>query len=365
VAENRVPATRTSTVLKGAEARERGFNRRVHLISVTSAAHVFKRLVPLVRSIGMRVRRNLSALSVAALGLVILVTGRAATATAKAPHLKTVSELTASQHRAAENLAAAECDARSLLDRLVLPAGATRIAAEPHGDHTYLSVDPQGGVNATVHGWWEVSESPVELIAFLRSHPPAGGVQSETGDEGNSRIGTSAETLTYQWPTIRGVLDLRELDLAVTALPNGRTGVLAQSFSSWVRPRPSSEQIPADTDEIEVTIGNPHAPTRSLSVTNASQVQKIVKVINSLSIVQGGALSCVLETDPLQLTMTFRTASQGKPVAVLTYLDYRRWSGPSDACKPVALTLSGRKQDPLIGGYFLRTIGRILGRSLT
>jgi hypothetical protein len=244
-----------------------------------------------------------------------------------------------------------------------LPAGAARRAAKPRGDHGYLSIDHQG--NASQHRWWELSGSPAALIAFVRAHAPAGAAQTEIGSEQNLRRDTSAQTLGYQWPAVRGVLGLRELQLTATALSDGKTGVLAQSFSGWIRPRPSSEQIPASTDEVTITIGRPRQPaTESLAATNGSQVRRIVMVIDRLSIVQGGARSCALETDPRIVTMTFDTASQAKPAAVLTYVDYRLWSDPSNACKPVALTIGGRVQDPLIGGRFLQTIGRVLGRSL-
>jgi hypothetical protein len=321
-----------------------------------------------LRSIGMLVRRTVPISSVLALGFALLIAGCGATAPrpAKATDARTVGDLTASQRRAVVNQAAAQHDARWLLDRLVLPAGAKRVAAQPRGDHRYLSVDPQGDANATTHGWWELSGSPAQLIAFVRSHPPAGSAQPESGTEGNLRTGTSAQTVSYQWPAVRGVLGLRELQLIATALPNGMTGVLAQSFSGWIRPRPSSEHIPADIYDIKVTLGKPHQPpTTVFSVTRASEVRQVVRVINSLPIVQNTGNSCVLEMDPQQVTMTFSAASQSKPVSVLTYLDFRPWAGPSDACKSVELTINGRNQDELIGGYFLRTIGLIVNRSLT
>jgi hypothetical protein len=323
---------------------------------------------------GMLVRLTLPASTVLALGFAFLIAGCGATAARpakatdrkKASGVRTVIDLTASQRRAAANQAAARRDVRWLFDRLVLPAGAKRVADEPRGDNRYLRLDPDGDGNAATHGWWELPGSPAQLIAFVRSHPPAGSARSESGNEGNLRTGTSALTQIYQWPAVRGVLGLRELQLTATVLPNGRTGVEAQSFSGWIRPRPSNEQIPADIDEINVTIGRPQEPpTQVFSVTKASEVRAVVKVINSLSIVQSTANSCVLEMDPQQVTITFSAASQAKPVAVLTYLDFRPWGGPSDACKSVALTINGRNQDELIGGDFLRTIGRILNRSLT
>jgi hypothetical protein len=67
--------------------------------------------------------------------------------------------------------------------------------------------------------------------------------------------------------------------------------------------------------------------------------------------------------DPKDIMMRFRSAS-GASLAVLTYIDDRPWSAPSTGCKAVALTIRGRPQPPLIGGHFLRALGRLLGRLL-
>jgi hypothetical protein len=267
------------------------------------------------------------------------------------------------------NRAASRGDARSLLARLVLPAGATRLASEPPGDHAYLKVAAALEADAArslAHGWWEVPGTPDVVLAYIRAHRPAGGKLFATGAGGNLRNATSAETLDYQWPGVRNVLGYRELAVTATALADGETGVLAEAQSDWIVPRPSGEQIPPSTGEIDITSGTPgQPPTESLSVSKPSQVRKIVKLINALPIAQPIAYMCPALIDPRLVVMTFRTATGGPALAVLTYYDYRPWSGPSAACKTVGLTIGGRRQDPLVGGSFLQAIGRMLGTSLT
>lgn len=267
------------------------------------------------------------------------------------------------------NRAASRRDVRSLLAKLVLPAGATLLSAEPQGDNRYLKVNGalEGDeAHSLAHRWWEVAGTRDDVIAYVRAHPPAGGTPFGSGTGGNVYTGTSSESLYYQWPAVRDVLGYRELAVTATALPDGETGVLAEAQSDWIVPRPTGEQIPSSTAEIEITSGVPgKQPGESLSVSKPSQVRRIVTLINALPIAQPIVLACPLLIDPRLITMTFRTATGAPALAVLTYNDFRPWAGPSAACKTVDLTIGGRRQDPLIGGAFLQKIGRILGRSLT
>jgi hypothetical protein len=165
---------------------------------------------------------------------------------------------------------------------------------------------------------------------------------------------------------VRDVLGYRELAVTATALPDGETGVLAEAQSDWIVPRPTVERLPLSTGEIDITSGTPGlAPSESFSVSTPSEVRKIVRLINGLPIAQPIVYGCPALTDPRLVRMTFRTATGGPALDVLTYYDFRPWSGPSQACKTVDLTIAGRRQDPLIGGDFLQAIGRMLGRSLT
>lgn len=267
------------------------------------------------------------------------------------------------------NRAAARRDVSSLLAKLVLPAGTVGLVSEPRGDNGYLKVNgplEADEAHTLAHGWWVLAGTPEDVIAYVRAHPPAGGRLFGTGTAGNTHNGTSAESVYYQWAGVRNVLGYRELALTATALPDGTTGVLAEAQSDWIVPRPTAERIPSSTGEIDITSGAPgRRPRESLSVSNRSQVGKIVRLINALPIAQPIVVACPLLLDPRLVTMTFRAAPGGPPLAVLTYSDFRPWSGPSQLCKTVALEIGGRTQDALIGGDFLKRIGRMLSRSLT
>jgi hypothetical protein len=267
------------------------------------------------------------------------------------------------------NQAASRRDARSLLAKLMLPAGATPVASEPAGDHGYLKVvGPLESdlARALAHGWWEVPGTPSDVIAYVRAHPPAGSTPSGSGSGGNIYTGTTSTSVNYQWPPVRDVLGDRELAVTATALPGGETGVLAEAQSDWIVPRPATERIPSSTGEIDISSGAPgKPPVESLSVSGPSEVRKIVGLINALPIAQPIVVACPLLIDPRLITMTFRAASDGAALAVLTYDDFRPWAEPSGLCKAVDLTIGGHRQDPLIGGRFLQRIGRTVGRSLT
>lgn len=270
----------------------------------------------------------------------------------------------------AENRAAARRDARSLLTKLVLPTGATGLASRPAGDHGYLKpleALESDMAHAVAHEWFSVPGTPDELISYVRAHPPAGGRVFTTGSIGNAFTGTSAQILYFQWPSVAGVLGSRELAITATALSGSVTGVLAESQSDWIVLRPASEIIPvAQTHEIEITSGVQGKPqAKAFTVTDRATVRRIVSIINALPVVQPVEISCPALSDPRLITMTFRASADSPALAVLSYDDFRPWSGPSWPCKTVGLTIHGVPRESLIGGDFLQRIGRMLGRSLT
>jgi hypothetical protein len=268
------------------------------------------------------------------------------------------------------NRAAARRDAPALLAKVQLPPGARRLGSEPPGDHGYLRPGQvlEGDLaHAVAHAWWEVPETESELIAYVKAHPPPGGTVSWTGGAGNVHTGTTALTVSFGLPAVPDVLGYREVAVTATALPGGNAGVLIESQSDWVVLRPISERIPATTRELDVTAGAPGGPPAiALTVTRPAVVRQVVRVINALPIAQPVVINCPALFDPRLIAITFRAAgATGAPLAVLTYDDFRPWSGPSVGCKTVVLTIGGRRRDPLVGGYFLRSLEHILGRRLT
>jgi hypothetical protein len=268
----------------------------------------------------------------------------------------------------AENQAAARRDAPSLLAKVNLPNGASRLTSEPSGDNGYLkSLEALEGdeAHAVASGWWQVPATPRQVIGFVKQHPPAGAKQSGTGGGANSNTGTSSVSVYFQWPAVPGVLGPRTVLVTATSLPGGDTGVLVEAQSDWVVLRPSSERIPSAVRTIELTsaaLGEP-GPSIALRVTRRSQVAAIVRLINWLPVAQPVTYGCPALINPRVIKLRFE-AGAGAPLAVLTYMDYYPWLSPSIGCKPIGLMLAGQRQDPLLGGGFLKALTAIVGKTL-
>jgi len=267
----------------------------------------------------------------------------------------------------ASNRAAAQRDADGLVARVVLPPGAVRLGGEPAGDNGYLKPLPaleSDTAHALADVWWQVPGTPETAVAFIEAHRPAGATQFGSGSSASSQTGASASMVFFQWPAVGTVLGYRTVTVTATALSAGETGVLIESQSDWIVPRPTSERIPSAVARIDITSGAPRKrPPVSLSVTRAGQVRSIVRLINGLPIAQPVAIACPSLSDPRMITLRFRAAS-GRTLAVLTYDDFRPWSSPSVDCKTVGLSIGGRGQPPLLGGSFLSTLAKLVGRSL-
>jgi hypothetical protein len=328
---------------------------------------------------------------------------------ADAARQATVPTPRATSPKARANRRAARLDAASLLTKLNLPAGATSVPSEPAHDNGYLAPLPlleSEFASATAHAWWTVPSDPQSVIAAIERDPPAGATQDGTGSGGNFKTGTSELDVDYQWPSLAGVLGARLLRVTVTSLGGGLTGVLAQSQSVWIVPRPASERIPAATRIVQINSAVPGAADGgSVTVTRSAQVGAIVALLNRLPIVQPGVTGCPgLMLPAKTITMTFgaragaragadagpraradagpgagpraradaasgarvRARAGGAVLAVLRFVDYRPWkTAYSSQCEPVQLSIGGRRRAALDGGTFIERIERIIGLSIT
>ena len=274
----------------------------------------------------------------------------------------------------ASNRRAARRDAPALVKALVLPPGAMPSATEPVGDHHLLK--PQrlleaDFANVTAHAWWVVPGSESAAFSFFTSHVPLGAKQTGSGSLVNVKTGIESQFVMYQWPSRPRVLGNRELDVTVAALPNGSTGVLAESQTDWVVTRPRSERVPAGVHEIDVTSVKWNGPTTvSLRVTDTRQIHQLTKLIDAMPIVQPVAISCFSlgYRGARTITLTFRAALGGPTLAKAVYTDWANGNGvpwnPSSQCVPIDFYVGGKRQTPLIGGWFVRTANHLLGVNL-
>jgi hypothetical protein len=276
---------------------------------------------------------------------------------------------TAARATATGNERAARRDASLLLSRLALPAGAVRSPTEPSGDGGHLKPLPAldaSTARVDVHAWWQVPGGQSDVLAYLKSHPPAG---SKLAGSGGLYMGGKPidQTVSFVWPAVRGVLGQRTLAVTVIALDAGRAGVLAQAQSDWIVLRSSGERVPRAAHEVDVASGPLNrSPTRNTSVVSAATVRRLVSIINGLPIVQPAVYSCpaLLLQGARVITLSFRTAAAGRLLARATYIAYPHLAYDSGPCNSIALTIAGRSQKPLVGGSFLRRVERLLGVAL-
>jgi hypothetical protein len=251
----------------------------------------------------------------------------------------------------AANRAAAYTDANQLLQRVVLPAGATQSSTEPAGDHGMLgksAVLPLGLKAADDHAWWTVPGTLADAATFEQSHSPAGGKSSGSGSEGGGKPARTIEDfVTFNWPPVGRTLGTRELVVSMVQLPADVTGVRVDAIVQWIVPRPVAEAIPTQARVLDVTVGVPHQqPAVSLTVTGRRKVQDVAALIDGLEIAQPtGPIPCpaILSGTP-EVTFVFRATRTGPVLARATALANLQATGP---CFAMTLSIRGHDEDPL------------------
>jgi hypothetical protein len=210
------------------------------------------------------------------------------------------------------------------------------VPSEPAHDNGYLAplrLLEAEFASATGHAWWTVPGEPQSVIDAIEADPPPGATQDGTGSAGNVKTGTSELEVDYQGPPVAGMLGARLLRVTVTSLGRRLTGVLAESQSVWIVPRPASDRIPAATRIVQISSAVPGAADDgSLTITPGAQVGSIVALVNRLPLVQPGVTSCPgLMLPAKTIVLTFRAHASGAAVAVLRYIDYRPWKAASSS----------------------------------
>lgn len=236
--------------------------------------------------------------------------------------------------------ATARSDAHMLLASLPLPSDATQSATEPTGDGGVLANPPYTPATPNLvddSGWWVASDSPDDVLAYVKAHIPAPAKLTTTVGEGQG--GQTA--YGFSWPAEDGVLSSRELIVEVVRLNDGSTGIRADSQDVWITPRPASEVIPAGMHQLTVSITGGNAQQQPLMFSSASKIDHVVALINSLPAAQPGVQAC-----PADFGVIVRLAFSGSQSqsAVATVDPY--------GCEGVGLSLDGAQQPGLTSEAF-------------
>lgn len=259
----------------------------------------------------------------------------------------------AARPTSAGNKRAAEQDAARLLDRLVLPSGAVRVAGEPRGDGGFLHQADgiPAGQLVDRHCFWLVPEPLRRTISFLTRHAPRGSTLIGTGRMGGPQIPVN-KSFTFSFPAFAGRIATRQLEVALVALPHRRTGVRADGQDVWMVPRPASEKVPAGVRKVDVRTSKAH-----VRVTSGAKVRRIVRLFDALPIVQPDTgYHCPPDTIRRPpMTLRFLSA-QGALLARARVPG----SFAAGSCAPIEFWIGGHRQKPLSGQLYGR-IEQLLG----
>jgi hypothetical protein len=254
----------------------------------------------------------------------------------------------------------ARLDAELHLSHVALPASAARSRHEPGGDGGALAF-PLSGPPATpnvvaYHHWWVVlGASPAAVIQYVNAHPPRGGrfrVAASFGLRGQPTL----SGIEFSWPTEPRRLGLRWLGVEAVALEDGSTGVRADSQVVWITVRSKSDHIPPGARRLVLTTTRFGRIIQGpLTVTSPGAIRRAVRLLNGLPAAQPGAAACPADFGSLiRLAFYARESPGARPLAVAVV-------DPS-GCGLVRLTIRGRREPPLGGGFTLvKRLSRALG----
>lgn len=253
----------------------------------------------------------------------------------------------------------AQLDAKVLLGRLSLPAGAAGSEREPVGDGGALafpfSPPPATPDVVDYHQWWVVlGESPAAVLRYVQDHPPAGG-RLQLASSFSLRGQPPISGVEFGWPAEPRRLSTRTLLVEAVSLADGSTGVRADSQVVWIKARPASERIPAGSRRLVLTTTRFGRLIQGpLTVRSLPAIRRAVRLLNALPAAQPGVVACPADYGS-QIRLALYSAVGARPLAVANV-------DPS-GCGVVRLTIRARSQPPLAGGgvALVRRLGRALG----
>jgi hypothetical protein len=256
----------------------------------------------------------------------------------------------------------ARADAKDLMSRLALPAGAVALTHEPTGDSGALAqpVTRPAADPALVdeHAWWRVPGSAASVLDYVNAHRPRGSKLTLSGSQGPPTSRFSG----FSWPPVGRLLTDRQLLVAAVDLAGGGVGVRVDAQVQWIVPRPVSERIPRGVHQIDISRGVPgKAPSLSIKTVSPHVIRTLVAMVNSLEITQPGVTSCpaVIAGVPF-VTFTFRASDGGTVLARASQAASSR--EPTTPCDAMAFSVRGHAKTPLLGGAaVVSKAGHLLG----
>jgi hypothetical protein len=201
------------------------------------------------------------------------------------------------------------------------------------------------------HRFWLLHEPLRRASSFIGTHAPVGPRRTETGFTGGRHIPTN-KSFTFLFPALDGRISTRELEVTLVALPHRQTGVRVDAQEIWMVPRPPSEKVPAGVHVINVRTSRAHVRVRA-----AAKLQRIVRLFDSLPIVQPGVVYGCPPDTIIRPPMSIRFLSaKDVPLAHANVPG----SYATGACAPIQFWVASHREKPL-SGHLYGDMSRLLG----
>jgi hypothetical protein len=234
--------------------------------------------------------------------------------------------------------AQADALAQTLLGRVRLPAGATRMTGSGPTVLNQLPGTSAGSpLSADLHSLWKAGQPAGAVYAFLREHVPS-------GMELNATEQTATwDSVTYDFPGPGGgrlpaALSQASLMVTVTSAGAGASAVRADAQVYWYPPRSAAERIPAAMRAVTITatVLNPRLHTVSRTFTSPAIVGRLATMLNDAHAVIPGKFGCPLED--VSYKIAFAASAGATPYLTAVY----------GGCMIVQMTVLNRMQPDIL-----------------
>jgi hypothetical protein len=156
----------------------------------------------------------------------------------------------------------------------------------------------------------------------------------------------------------RGGISSRSISVNMAPLPDGGTGIRADTYVGWVVARSAAERVTAGVRTIEIDkagsdwhwyANKGRAWQLVHRIVAPAKVAKIVHWFNVLPIIPGLEHPVCFGMPPDSAEKITFIDGSGHELASTTAEPYGGWSGE---CYPMTVTVGGRSFPPLLGGNF-------------